>query len=84
MEDLEKAKAALAQEVSRYSMAGVISFMEQEWFTFQDEREKWELDRKEMQLQIDRLSQKNRALENVQYDLLRRIKMLEYALVQER
>lgn len=84
MEELEKEKEALAKEVSRYSMAGVLSYLEQEWFNYQDQREKWALDRMQMQRQIDVLEQKNTALENVQYDLLRRIKMLEYALVQER
>ena len=84
MEELEKARAALAEEIKNYSFAGVISFLEQEWFTYQDQREKWELDKREMQRQIDALQQKNQALENVQHDLVKRIKMLEYALVQER
>ncbi|KAL6069765.1 Striatin-4 [Balamuthia mandrillaris] len=71
-------------DLTHYSRAGVLSFLEEEWFNFQEEREKWERERTMLLKHIAKLEGERLSFESTQYDLLRRIKMLEYALKAER
>ncbi|KAK2587425.1 hypothetical protein KPH14_003138 [Odynerus spinipes] len=67
-----------------YSMPGILHFIQHEWARFELERSQWELDRAEFQARIAFLQGERKGQENLKNDLVRRIKMLEYALKQER
>uniref|UniRef100_A0A672Y2P3 Striatin n=1 Tax=Sphaeramia orbicularis TaxID=375764 RepID=A0A672Y2P3_9TELE len=73
-------------EVARaqYSIPGILHFLQHEWARFEVERAHWEVERAELQAQIAFLQGERRGQENLKKDLVRRIKMLEYALKQER
>ncbi|XP_063986956.1 striatin isoform X2 [Diachasmimorpha longicaudata] len=68
----------------QYSMPGILHFIEHEWARFELDRSQWELDRAEFQARIAFLQGERKSQENLKNDLVRRIKMLEYALKQER
>ncbi|KAK0088936.1 hypothetical protein PV325_010124 [Microctonus aethiopoides] len=68
----------------QYSMPGILHFIQHEWASFELDRSQWELDRAEFQARIAFLQGERKAQENLKNDLVRRIKMLEYALKQER
>ncbi|XP_058796884.1 striatin isoform X2 [Phymastichus coffea] len=68
----------------QYTMPGVLHFLQHEWARFELERSQWELDRAEFQARIAFLQGERKGQENLKTDLVRRIKMLEYALKQER
>ncbi|XP_072753299.1 striatin-3 [Anoplolepis gracilipes] len=68
----------------QYSMPGILHFIQHEWARFELERSQWELDRAEFQARIAFLQGERKGQENLKNDLVRRIKMLEYALTQER
>lgn len=65
-------------------MPGILHFIQHEWARFELERSQWELDRAEFQARIAFLQGERKGQENLKNDLVRRIKMLEYALKQER
>ncbi|RMZ93045.1 striatin-3 isoform X2 [Brachionus plicatilis] len=67
-----------------YSMPGILHFLQHEWNRFEFERQQWELDRAELMTKISFLQGERRGQENLKNNLLRRIKMLEVALRQER
>ncbi|XP_035993551.1 striatin [Fundulus heteroclitus] len=67
-----------------YSIPGILHFLQHEWARFEVERTQWEVERAELQAQIAFLQGERRGQENLKKDLVRRIKMLEYALKQER
>uniref|UniRef100_A0A665TGY0 Striatin n=1 Tax=Echeneis naucrates TaxID=173247 RepID=A0A665TGY0_ECHNA len=69
---------------AQYSIPGILHFLQHEWARFEVERAQWELERAELQAQIAFLQGERRGQENLKKDLVRRIKMLEYALKQER
>eukprot|EP01027_Heterolobosea_sp_BB2_P009108 GEZU01013469.1.p1 GENE.GEZU01013469.1~~GEZU01013469.1.p1 ORF type:complete len:745 (-),score=163.52 GEZU01013469.1:262-2496(-) len=69
---------------ANYSFAGVLDFLQSEYRRFEKERELWYLERAELQARIVQLEAERRSNENIKYDLLRRIKMFEFALRQER
>ncbi|XP_040002265.1 striatin [Xiphias gladius] len=69
---------------AQYSIPGILHFLQHEWARFEVERAQWEVDRAELQAQIAFLQGERRGQENLKKDLVRRIKMLEYALKQER
>lgn len=69
---------------AQYSMPGILHFLETEWAKFQMERAEWEVERAELQARIAFLQGERKGQENLKQDLVRRIKMLEYALKQER
>ncbi|XP_015588818.1 striatin isoform X3 [Cephus cinctus] len=71
-------------ERPQYSMPGILHFIQHEWARFELERSQWELDRAEFQARIAFLQGERKGQENLKNDLVRRIKMLEYALKQER
>uniref|UniRef100_A0A8C8MER2 Striatin n=1 Tax=Oncorhynchus tshawytscha TaxID=74940 RepID=A0A8C8MER2_ONCTS len=69
---------------SPYSIPGILHFLQHEWARFDVEKVQWELQRAELQAQIAFLQGERKGQENLKKDLVRRIKMLEYALKQER
>ncbi|XP_076247091.1 connector of kinase to AP-1 isoform X2 [Calliopsis andreniformis] len=71
-------------QIPQYSMPGILHFIQHEWARFELERSQWELDRAEFQARIAFLQGERKGQEKLKNDLVRRIKMLEYALKQER
>ncbi|CAH1985182.1 unnamed protein product [Acanthoscelides obtectus] len=69
---------------SHYSIPGILHFIQHEWARFELERSQWEVDRAELQARIAFLQGERKGQENLKHDLVRRIKMLEFALKQER
>ncbi|XP_037621668.1 striatin-like isoform X2 [Sebastes umbrosus] len=69
---------------AHYNIPGILHFLQHEWARFEVERAHWEVERSELQAQIAFLQGERRGQENLKKDLVRRIKMLEYALKQER
>ncbi|KAK3093263.1 hypothetical protein FSP39_013411 [Pinctada imbricata] len=68
----------------QYSMPGILHFLQTEWARFEMERSQWEVERAELQARIAFLKGERKGQENLKQDLVRRIKMLEFALKQER
>lgn len=66
------------------TFAGVLHFLQTEWRKFERERNEWEIERSELKAQIAFLEGEKRGIENVKNDLMKRVKMLEFALRQER
>uniref|UniRef100_A0A6Q2ZCA3 Striatin n=1 Tax=Esox lucius TaxID=8010 RepID=A0A6Q2ZCA3_ESOLU len=69
---------------AQYNIPGILHFLQHEWARFEVERAQWEVERAELQAQIAFLQGERKGQENLKKDLVRRIKMLEYALKQER
>ncbi|KAJ8412773.1 hypothetical protein AAFF_G00117240 [Aldrovandia affinis] len=69
---------------AQYSIPGILHFLQHEWARFEVQRAQWDVERAELQAQIAFLQGERRGQENLKKDLVRRIKMLEYALKQER
>uniref|UniRef100_A0A1L8DXR1 Putative cell-cycle nuclear protein n=1 Tax=Nyssomyia neivai TaxID=330878 RepID=A0A1L8DXR1_9DIPT len=67
-----------------YSIPGILHFIQHEWARFEHERSQWDVDRAELQARIAVLLGERKSQESLKSDLIRRIKMLEYALRQER
>lgn len=68
----------------QYSIPGILHFLQHEWARFEMERSQWEVDKAELNARIAFLQGERKGQENLKQDLVRRIKMLEYALKQER
>ncbi|KAL0972938.1 hypothetical protein UPYG_G00196730 [Umbra pygmaea] len=66
------------------SLPGILHFIQFEWGRFQAEKYRWEAERDELRAQVSFLQGERKGQENMKQDLVRRIKMLEYALKQER
>ncbi|XP_028818898.1 striatin-4 [Denticeps clupeoides] len=66
------------------SLPGILHFIQFEWGRFQAEKCRWEAEREELRAQVTFLQGERKGQENMKQDLVRRIKMLEYALKQER
>ncbi|XP_029922081.1 striatin-4 isoform X2 [Myripristis murdjan] len=69
---------------SGLSLPGILHFIQYEWGRFQAEKYRWEAERDELRAQVAFLQGERKGQENMKQDLVRRIKMLEYALKQER
>ncbi|CAF0807079.1 unnamed protein product [Rotaria sordida] len=67
-----------------YTVPGILHFLQHEWTRFEIERQQWETERAEFQARIAFLQGERQGQENLKSALVRRIKMLEYALKQER
>ncbi|XP_036893499.1 striatin-3 isoform X2 [Sturnira hondurensis] len=83
----EGAGPAAGPELSRpqqYTIPGILHYIQHEWARFEMERAHWEVERAELQARIAFLQGERKGQENLKKDLVRRIKMLEYALKQER
>ncbi|XP_050424600.1 striatin-3 isoform X2 [Adelges cooleyi] len=68
----------------KYTMPGVLHYIQHEWSNFELERSHWEIDRAELQARIAFLQGERKGQDNLKNDLIRRIQMLEYALRNER
>ncbi|XP_055464495.1 striatin-3 isoform X3 [Psammomys obesus] len=83
----EAAGPPAGAELSRpqqYTIPGILHYIQHEWARFEMERAHWEVERAELQARIAFLQGERKGQENLKKDLVRRIKMLEYALKQER
>ncbi|KAM9070364.1 striatin-3 isoform 3-T3 [Sarcophilus harrisii] len=83
----ESAGPSTGPELSRpqqYTIPGILHYIQHEWARFEMERAHWEVERAELQARIAFLQGERKGQENLKKDLVRRIKMLEYALKQER
>ncbi|KIK95854.1 hypothetical protein PAXRUDRAFT_826583 [Paxillus rubicundulus Ve08.2h10] len=67
-----------------FTLSSVLHFLQTEWRRYERDRNEWEIERAEMRARIALLEGERRSFENVKLDLMRRIKMLEYALRMER
>lgn len=65
-----------------YTIPGILHFLQHEWSKFEMERSQWEVEKSELQARIAFLNGERKGQENLKNDLVRRIKMLEYALKQ--
>ncbi|KAM4662716.1 striatin-3 isoform 3-T3 [Discoglossus pictus] len=68
----------------QYTIPGILHYIQHEWARYEMERAHWEVERAELQARIAFLQGERKGQENLKKDLVRRIKMLEYALKQER
>lgn len=68
----------------QYTIPGILHYIQHEWARFEMERAHWEVERAELQARIAFLQGERKGQENLKSDLVRRIKMLEFALKQER
>ncbi|XP_050533701.1 striatin-3 isoform X2 [Daktulosphaira vitifoliae] len=68
----------------KYTMPGVLHYIQHEWSNFELERSHWEIDRAELQARIAFLQSERKGQDNLKNDLVRRIQMLEHALRSER
>jgi len=68
----------------KYTMPGVLHFIQHEWSSFELERSHWEIDKAELQARIAFLQGERKGQDNLKNDLIRRIQMLEHALRAER
>lgn len=68
----------------QYTMSGILHYIQHEWTKNELDRTRWEAERAEMQARIVFLQGERKGQENLKNDLVRRIKMLEFCLKQER
>ncbi|XP_062368425.1 striatin-4 [Cinclus cinclus] len=66
------------------SLPGILHFIQHEWARFEAEKGRWEAERAELQAQVAFLQGERKGQEHLKLDLVRRIRMLEFALKQER
>uniref|UniRef100_H2ZZ06 Striatin 4 n=1 Tax=Latimeria chalumnae TaxID=7897 RepID=H2ZZ06_LATCH len=66
------------------TLPGILHFIQHEWARFEAEKSRWEAEKAELQAQVTFLQGERKGQESLKQDLVRRIKMLEYALKQER
>ncbi|KAK6534364.1 hypothetical protein TWF281_005687 [Arthrobotrys megalospora] len=69
---------------TEYTLQGVMRFLQTEWHRHERERNQWEIERAEMRARIAKLEGENSAAKRLQQGYLKRVKMLESALKQER
>ncbi|XP_067317137.1 striatin-4-like [Anolis sagrei] len=80
----QPASGSSASGRAELSLPGILHFIQHEWARFEAEKSRWEAERAELQAQVAFLQGERKGQENLKTDLVRRIKMLEYALKQER
>ncbi|KAJ9096739.1 hypothetical protein QFC21_005009 [Naganishia friedmannii] len=66
------------------NLASVLHYLQSEWRRWERDRNEWEIERAEMRARIALLEGERRSAENLKMDMMRRVKMLEFALKQER
>ncbi|XP_072885445.1 striatin-3-like isoform X1 [Hemitrygon akajei] len=81
---LDKIVAESPAEPDAYTVPGILHFIQHEWARFEMEKARWEAEKAELQARVSFLQGERKGQENLKKDLVRRIKMLEYALKQER
>lgn len=67
-----------------YTMPGILHYLQHEWNRYELDRQQWEVEKAELMTKISFLQGERRGQENLKNNLVRRIKMLELALKQER
>lgn len=67
-----------------YTMPGILHYLQHEWNRYELDRQQWEVEKAEFMTKISFLQGERRGQENLKNNLVRRIKMLEVALKQER
>ncbi|KAG1175243.1 hypothetical protein G6F70_001730 [Rhizopus microsporus] len=72
------------QAALEYTLPGVLHFLQAEWRRFERERNEWTIERAELKARIALLEGERKGVENSRLILMKRVKMLEYALRQER
>lgn len=72
------------EQITNYTIPGILNFIKHEWTRFERERANWEVERAELQAKIAFLQGERKGHDSLMCDLVRRIKMLEFALKQER
>ncbi|CEG83404.1 Putative Striatin-domain-containing protein (Fragment) [Rhizopus microsporus] len=72
------------QAALEYTLPGVLHFLQAEWRRFERERNEWTIERAELKARIALLEGERKGIENSRLILMKRVKMLEYALRQER
>ncbi|KAF9427885.1 hypothetical protein BGZ94_003936 [Podila epigama] len=70
--------------VVEYAFPSVLQFLQTEWRRFERDRNEWDIEKAEMKARIAFLEGEKRGLDSSKVDLMKRVKMLEYALRQER
>ncbi|KAG2175403.1 hypothetical protein INT43_001050 [Umbelopsis isabellina] len=75
---------SMSPQSPTYTLPGVLHFLQQEWRRFERERNEWEIEKAEYKARIAMLEGERRGFANLKLDLMKRVKMLEYALRQER
>ncbi|KAF9984198.1 hypothetical protein BGZ65_000809 [Modicella reniformis] len=70
--------------VPEYAFPSVLAFLQSEWRRFERDRNEWDIEKAEMKARIAFLEGEKRGVDNTKMDLMKRVKMLEYALRQER
>ncbi|KAF8975792.1 hypothetical protein BGZ46_008848 [Entomortierella lignicola] len=76
--------APQAPTVAEYAFPSVLQFLQSEWRRFERDRNEWDIEKAEMKARIAFLEGEKRGVDNTKLDLMKRVKMLEYALRQER
>ncbi|CAO3681577.1 unnamed protein product [Rhizopus stolonifer] len=69
---------------SEYTLPSVLYYLQKEWRSFEREKNEWTIERAELKARIALLEGERRGIENSKVVLMKRVKMLEYALRQER
>lgn len=67
-----------------YTMPGILHYLQHEWNRYELDRQQWDVEKAEFMTKISFLQGERRGQENLKNNLVRRIKMLEVALKQER
>ncbi|KAK3817508.1 MAG: WD40-repeat-containing domain protein [Benniella sp.] len=68
---------------AEYAFPSVLQFLQSEWRRFERDRNEWDIEKAEMKARIAFLEGEKRGVDNTKLDLMKRVKMLEYALRQE-
>ncbi|KAI7823326.1 WD40-repeat-containing domain protein [Gamsiella multidivaricata] len=76
--------APQAPSVAEYAFPSVLQFLQSEWRRFERDRNEWDIEKAGMKARIAFLEGEKRGVDNTKMDLMKRVKMLEYALRQER
>ncbi|EFA80694.1 WD40 repeat-containing protein [Heterostelium album PN500] len=72
------------QNAPQYTMPKILDYLQSEWFKYEIDRAHWVSEKSDLMATITRLEAEKKTQEQLRNDLFRRIKMLEYALQQER
>jgi striatin 1/3/4 len=74
----------LSPQAPPLHLSQVLHFLQTEYRRHERDRNEWEIERSEMRARIALLEGERRGSENLRADLMRRVKMLEFALRGER
>ncbi|KAF8565767.1 hypothetical protein P879_02420 [Paragonimus westermani] len=83
-EEFVRHQSPTSNPMGCYTLTGILEYLQDQWAKMDMERSEWAVERAELQARIAFLQGECKGQENLKVDLVRRIKMLEYALLQER